>query len=245
MDVDGSFNVKSCAKASGICDRVSLCDIAVKLTWENGLHFHHAVGVSRPHSTQEGGVVSVDVRGANFEISDVELFQERRESGIRRQSREAGVASGAIAVPKVDQNTLQRLTGSHVQHTNIQPQGDAGLILGHILTEGLGARPDIRSLGDFRGQHAGIILDDVVIRCFGLNVHGGVTAGTFTEGVPLPAFLIETCNVASTAFGKPISASHFLFRNVSVRPGVGEGHSRETGDGQKLGKMHDRRTANA
>jgi hypothetical protein len=58
----------------------------VEFSWENGLHFHHAVDVSQPHSTQESGVVGAEVRDTNFEISDVELWP--RSQALRQDMTE-------------------------------------------------------------------------------------------------------------------------------------------------------------
>lgn len=104
---------------------------------EDGLHLHHAVGVGGPHAAQERGVVGVEVGHADVVVGDVEVLEELHEGGVGVQGREARVAARGVAVPHVDHDTLEGLTGVHIQNTNIQSQWYADLVLGHILTESL------------------------------------------------------------------------------------------------------------
>lgn len=84
--------------------------------------------------------------------------------------------TGGVAVPEADQRVLQRLAGSHVENTDVKPKRDAGLAFGHVLTQGLGTRPDVWTLSYLGIQHAGVVLDDIVVGGFGCDLVRSVTS---------------------------------------------------------------------
>lgn len=151
-------------------------------TRKDSLHLHNTIPVRRPHPTQEGSIISMQIRRPHRIVRNIQLLQKRLKRRIRRQPREAGVTTRIITMPEINQHPFQRLTSRHVQHTHVQPQRHPGLALGHVLAQGLRLRPPVRSLGDLGGEHAGFVLDCLVVGCFGGDLHGGVPAAAGSLG---------------------------------------------------------------
>lgn len=71
--------------------------------WVDGLHLHHALRISGPHAAEEGGVIGVQIRDADFiGIGDVEFVQEVAEWDVGAAFGERGIASCSVAVPEVN-----------------------------------------------------------------------------------------------------------------------------------------------
>lgn len=134
----------------------------VSLTRDDCLHLHHPILVSWPHTSQPGGVVRVEIQitGAHC---DIHLSQELGKGRVWREPSERGIRAGGVAVPEIEQDIGKRLTGGHVQNTDVQPKRNPRLVLGHVLAESLRARPYVGPLCDLGGQHTGVVLDLVVI----------------------------------------------------------------------------------
>lgn len=159
---------------------------------EDGLHLHDTLAISGPLAAQPGGVVGVEIRGANLKVGNVELGQELGESSVGGEASEARVTAGGVAVPKVEQDVGNRLASGGVNHTDIQPQRDTRLVLGHILPQRLGTGPDIGSLGHDGAEDARVVLDAVVVGSLGGDLEGGVARSSPSLGhAILIALLVE------------------------------------------------------
>lgn len=197
MDVDGTFNVEAWYVLAVHGRMIEW--VCIDLTREDGLHLHHAVLVCRPHATQESCLVGVQISNANLivRIVDVQLLEKLQEGGVGRKICETGVRSGSVAVPHVNQDIFQRLTGGHVKDTNIQPQRNTLLVLGHVLAQSLRGRVDIRSLSDLGSQNTGVILNGLEVGGFSVNRPSGVVSMPATFDVTLDASFVELCNVVT------------------------------------------------
>ena len=105
---------------------------------------------------------------------DIEILQQFGKGSVGRQPRERRVRACGIAVPEINEHTLERLAGLHVQHADVQPQWNTGLVFRHVLTESLGLGPDVGPLCDLGREHAGVILDGFVVWGLGLDLVCGV-----------------------------------------------------------------------
>lgn len=202
---------------------------------EDGLHLHDALGVGGPLAAQPGGVVGVEVGGANLKVGNVELVQQLGESRVGGQTREARVTSSGVAMPKVEQDVGQRLAGVDVEHAHVQPEGDTLLVLAHILPQRLGARPDVRSLGDNGAKNAGVVLDGVVVGSLGGDLVGDVTSSRPSLGhAALVALLVEACGGGLASPGNGSPALDFTSGQML---GVGQSCRKQPG-GEEGGKLH-------
>lgn len=76
VDVDGSLDVEawsvSNAPAQGC--RKERC---MRITRKNGLHLRHAILVRRPHTTQKGSTIRMQIRRAHLIVGNIQLLQKR------------------------------------------------------------------------------------------------------------------------------------------------------------------------
>jgi len=108
-------------------------------------------------------------------------------------------------MPQINQHILHRLASIHIQDTDIKIQRNTKLVLRHILSQCLRARPNIRASSDFRSQDRSIVLENLVIRSLCGDDNSGV--GTSCERAALvvldPAFLVHGCGCGFASLGKP------------------------------------------
>lgn len=128
-------------------------------TGDDGLDLHQAVAVGGPHCAQPGRVVGVQVSHALVKVRDVQLGQQRLERGVGAQAGEAGVGARGVAVPEAHEHALEGLAGRHVEDAEVQPEGDADLVLGRILSQGLRAGPDVGAGGHIRREYTCVVLE--------------------------------------------------------------------------------------
>lgn len=175
----------------------------MQLTREDSFHLHHARVIGGPHSAEPSSVVRVQIGNAKVEVGDVQRSEKSLKVGVGREFGERRVRPGAVAVPEIDQSIRERLTGLDVDDTNVQPERHANLVFGHILTESLGARPDVGAAGDLGSQNAGVVLDGVVVWGLRCDFVGGVPARRLPALLDIPlvhALSVHLANAVRTLF---------------------------------------------
>ncbi len=88
---------------------------------DNRLHLHHTVGISGPHSSEEGGVI-----GVNVEIlvdGNVKRLHQLFKGRVGVTSSERGVGSSGVAMPKIDEHIAHRFAGVDIDDANILSAG--------------------------------------------------------------------------------------------------------------------------
>lgn len=177
-------------------------------TREDGLHLHHTIRISWPHSSKEGRVSGVEIIPNRL----VQLSEKLLEWSIWRQSLERRVATCGVAMPQIHEHAFNWLTGVCVQDTDVEVQRDTGLVLGHVLSEGLRTWPDVRSSGDFRCENASVVLDDIVVWSLSSDDHRSVESGSERAAliVSNPALRIHGCCLRLAALGEPGAASELV-----------------------------------
>jgi len=72
-------------------------------------------------------------------------------------------------MPQVDQDIGSGLASVCVEHTDIEVDRDTGLALAHVLSKGVGLRPDVRPSSNLWDKYAGVVLNRWVVRRFLVN----------------------------------------------------------------------------
>lgn len=109
-------------------------------------------------------------------------------------------------MPEVHQSILQRFASVNVDHANIEPEWDIGLVFNHVLSKCLRSRPDVGPFGNLGCEDADIILDHLVERSLSSDLVRNVgtsfkvpLAKRISLSVPL---LVEVADSRSTEFGE-------------------------------------------
>jgi hypothetical protein len=109
------------------------------VAWKDGMELSNTVVISLLETTEKGSVEVAVVVGVAVSTGD-----------------DAGVDTSSIAVPEVQIDTGDRLTGGAVDHLDVHVERDTCLFLGDIAADQFAAYI-IRSLSNIRCQDTGCV----------------------------------------------------------------------------------------